>query len=241
MEIGAVHRLPDGDPARSPSCHRIPCDQTSDRKTARLLRVGAKSVKLRLIVGDFVKWLGNRSPPWAAYQALMSGQMIALDKQPGIRPVRVQDTWRRMMAKCLLKVAGTEAKAACDTTQLVGGLEAGIEGAIHAMHILWDEHNKEEGWGFLLIDARNAFNEENRTAMLWAVQHEWPSGAKFTFNYYRHWATLVVRDTCDGSGHFLHSKDGVTQGDPLDMISYDIGVLPLIRELHNSHPRVTQP
>ena len=60
------------------------------------------------------------------------------------------------------------------------------------------------------------------------------------FNCYLHWATLVVRDTGDGSGHFLHSKGGVTQGDPLAMIAYDIGVLPLIRELQKSHPRVTQ-
>ena len=77
--------------------------------------------------------------------------------------------------------------------------------------------------------------------MIWAVQHEWPSGAQFTFNFYRHCAMLVVRDTGDGSGHFLHSKEGVTQGDPLAMIAYGIGVLPLIRELQNAYPRVTQP
>ena len=124
-------------------------------------------------------------PPWAAYRALMSGRMIALDKQPWIRPVVVGETWRQLMAKCLLKVAGAEAKCACGTTQLAGGLEAGIEGAIHAMRVLFEEHRKEEDWGFLLIDARNAFNEENWTAMLWAVRHEWPSGAKFTFNCYR--------------------------------------------------------
>ena len=131
-----------------------------------LLRFGAASAELRLIVGDFVEWLGNGRPPWAAYQALMSSRLIALDKQPGIRPVGVGEKWRCMMAKCLLKVARTEAKAACGTTQLAGGLEAGIEGAIHGMRVLWDKHKKEEDWGFLLIDARNAFNEENRTAML---------------------------------------------------------------------------
>ena len=83
------------------------------------------------------------------------------------------------------------------------------------MRLMWEQHSKEEDWGFLLIDARNLFNEENRTAMLLAVRHEWPGGAQFTFNFYHHWATLVVRNTPDGSGHFLHSKEGVTQGDPL--------------------------
>ena len=74
------------------------------------------------------------------------------------------------------------------------------------MRVLWEEQSQEEDWGFLLIDARNVFNEENRTDMIWAVRHEWPSDLQFTFNCYRHWATLVVRETGDGSGHFMHSK-----------------------------------
>ena len=77
--------------------------------------------------------------------------------------------------------------------------------------------------------------------MLWAVQHEWPGGAQFTFNCYRHWAMLVVRKTTIGSGHFLHSKESVTQGDPLSMIAYGIGVLPLICVLRRAHPHIMQP
>ena len=91
-----------------------------------LLRFGSASAELRLIVGEFIEWMSNGQPPWAAYPALMSGRLIALNKQQGIRPVGVGETWRRLMAKCLLKVAGPEAKAACGTTQLAGGLEAGI-------------------------------------------------------------------------------------------------------------------
>ena len=68
--------------------------------------------------------------------------------------------------------SGQEAKAACGTDQLACGVEAGIEGAIHAAHLQWAQHSQEEDWGFLLIDARNTFNEEKRTAMLWAVRHE---------------------------------------------------------------------
>ena len=54
----------------------------------------------------------------------MAKELAAQDKQPGIRPVGVGETWHRIMAKCLLKVAGPEAKSACGTTQLAGGLEA---------------------------------------------------------------------------------------------------------------------
>ena len=105
-----------------------------------LLRFGAASSELRMIVGDFVEYLGNRRPPWADYRALMSSRLIVLDKQPRIRPVGVGETWKRIMAKFLLRVVGAEAKAACGTTHLAGGVEAGIEGAIHAMRVLWEEH-----------------------------------------------------------------------------------------------------
>ena len=51
----------------------------------------------------------------------------------------------------------------------------------------------------------------------------------------------MVRDTEDGSGNFLHRKEGLTQEEPLAMIAFGIGVLPLIRELQEAPPRVTQP
>ena len=74
----------------------------------------------------------------------MSGRLIALDKQPGIRPVVLGETWRRIMEKCLLRLEGPEAKESCGTAQLTGGVVVGIEGAIHAMRVLWEEHNQEE-------------------------------------------------------------------------------------------------
>ena len=45
----------------------------------------------------------------------------------------------------------------------------------------------------------------------------------------------------DGSIQFLHSKSGNTQGCSLDMITYGIGILPLINFLCITHPHATQP
>ena len=90
------------------------------------LKFGAASGELRLIVGDCTKWMGNGLPPWSAYKALMSGRLIALDKQPGIKLVLVGETWQILKAKCLLRVTGLKAKSAYGTTNLAGGVEAGI-------------------------------------------------------------------------------------------------------------------
>ena len=84
------------------------------------------------------------------------------------------------------------------------------------------------GWGILLVDECNVFNEKNRTSILWVVRYEWPSVAQFTFNCKRHWSTLVIRDG-QGKGHFLHSKEEVMQGDPFVMIEYGLKCFPLIR------------
>ena len=83
-------------------------------------------------------------PPWAAHQDMMSGRMIALDKQLGVRTVRVGENWQRLMENCLVRVTGQEAKAACGTEQLASSAEFGIEGGIHAMQLLWAHHSQEE-------------------------------------------------------------------------------------------------
>jgi hypothetical protein len=77
------------------------------------------------------------------------------------------------------------------------------------MQALWDLHETEENWGFLLIDASNAFNEQNPMEMLWAVQDEWPSGTRFVFNCDRHWAVLVIQGN-GGHGVFIYSKEGLS-------------------------------
>ena len=65
-----------------------------------------------------------------------------------------------------MKVASPEAKEACGADNLCEGMEVRIEGGIHNMRLLLGKHAQEEDWGFLSIDLRNLFNEENWTAML---------------------------------------------------------------------------
>jgi hypothetical protein len=132
------------------------------------------------------------------------GRLIALDKCPGIRPVGIGEIWSRLIAKVIFVEAGPEAKNACSDNQLCAGLEAGIEGGIHAVNQFWKEIELEESNGFLLVDARNAFNELSRAAMLWTVRHEWSSGVRFVFNCYKRWAILGIRGQEEGSFLVIH-------------------------------------
>ena len=76
--------------------------------------------------------------------------------------------------------------------------------------------------------------------MLWDNRHGWPVSARCGFNYYRHWLTLVIRGK-GGTVGLSFTKEGVTQGDPLSMFGYGIGILPLIRKLKLEFLAVKQP
>ena len=84
--------------------------------------------------------------------------------------------------------------------------------------------------GVLLVDAQNAFNSVNHVGALWNARVLWPRCSLFLFNSYRGYAKLLIQRF----GHFLLSKEGVTQGDPLSMMLYAVAVLPLIRFLEDS-------
>ena len=69
-------------------------------------------------------------------------------------------------------------------------LQAGVEGAIHAMRELCQE-NRGTGWGLLLVDAKNAFNSLNRAAALWNARVQQPCCSRFLFNTYCAYASLI--------------------------------------------------
>ena len=108
------------------------------------------------------------------------------------------------------------------------------------MCLLWKHNYQEEDCGFLLIDALNAFNEDNSMETLQSVRYKCPNGAQFTLNCCTHWNTLVLSNA-GGSGHCLYIKYRVTDGYPLSIIDDYMWILPLIHELRDAHLQVTQP
>ena len=98
-----------------------------------LLRFGCASEEFRVVIASLGDWMANSPPPWVAYRALMACCLVALDKKPGVRPVGIGETLRQALAKLVIRAAGDQAKKACGNLQLCAGLEAGIEGATHAV------------------------------------------------------------------------------------------------------------
>ena len=100
---------------------------------------GRASAELREVMVDWAEWLANEMPDWAAYRGLTTRRLLALDKEPGTRPVGIGSIWLRYIAKLLLAETAAEAKSECGCLQLCAGLEAGTEGGLHSVHAKMEE------------------------------------------------------------------------------------------------------
>ena len=169
-----------------------------------LLRYGAHSATLRESVASAARRLANSLVSWSEIRCLMASRLVALDKCPGVRPIGIGETLRRLIGKAVGMVTRYDVEEVCGIDQLCAGMRAGIEGAVHAINDLFDEHSND-GWGVLLVDAANAFNSINRLALLWNARVLWPRCSFFLFNTYRGWAPLILK----GSPVMLYSREGV--------------------------------
>ena len=72
---------------------------------------------------------------------MMYDGFIALDEQPGVRPVGFEETWHQLLAKYVLKVIVPEATHKFNDGQLCTVLKAGIDGAVHGVQSIWDTNS----------------------------------------------------------------------------------------------------
>ena len=120
----------------------------------------------------------------------MSCRLIALDKRPGIRPIGIGECLRRLLAKSTSDCTKGDLSEYFGIDQLAGGLEAGIEGAIHSLSDLFDSQI-ENGVG-LLMDAKNEFNPLKRSTAMLNIRRTWPRSCRFLFNCYQGDSPLIV-------------------------------------------------
>ena len=147
---------------------------------------------------------------------LLACRLIALDKHPGVRPIGIGDTARRIIAKAALFTIRPDVQAATGCIQLCGGQISGIEAAVHAVRSAFA---LDENEAVLLVDASNALN---RQVALHNISRICPPLSTILINIYRAPTHLFV------NGETILSQEGTTQGDPLAMPMY---ALALIKEL----------
>ena len=127
---------------------------------------------------------------------------------------------RRIVGKVVVSVVRNDIISSVGSLQVCTGHEGGCESAIHVMLSI----SEEEGTAtMMLIDAGNAFNAINREAFLRNIFIICPVIATFVRNCYGLPSRLFVI-----GGSEILSSEGTTQGDPIAMAIYAIGIIPLI-------------
>ena len=179
------------------------------------------SDNLRVAISRFSKILCiEKISDLESIAPILACRLIPLDKCPGLRPIGVGEVLRRIIAKAVMWLTRNDLQTAAGGLQLCVGVPGGAEAGIHAMRSIFEDDNTE---GILQIDASNAFNSINRRVLLHNINYICPEIAIFVNNCYGKPVRLFVT-----GGIEIESSEGTTQGDPIAMPVYAVGLLPLI-------------
>ncbi|CEM03378.1 unnamed protein product [Vitrella brassicaformis CCMP3155] len=269
-------------PEELPKCRPAVVTEAHIERAARQIRGGAGPVagdarvwealllkydaskQLREAFARATNKINSENVDWRTIAALRDARLIALDKQPGVRPIGIGEVPFRIMTKAICIAARREVEQACGTLQLCAGQQGGIEAACHVVSSLMTGEPLEPIHpppseapadnaasspappppplppicvkAMLALDGTNAWNTTARPNALWQVRRWWPSASRFIWNVYKFPARLHVGR---GTPH-LYSREGVTQGDPAASLIFACASLPMFEELQRHHPRVIQ-
>ena len=157
---------------------------------------------------------------YESLEALLASQLIPLNKSPGVRPIGIGEVLRRIIGKAVMSVVKKDVVQAAGSLQVCAGQVAGVETAIHSMVDLFET---DDSAAVLQIVDSNAFNSLNRNVFLHNIEVICPEISNFVINCYTSPSRLFVR----GKGELI-SKEGTTQGDPIAMGLYALGITPLM-------------
>ena len=173
-------------------------------------------------------------------EAITSCRLIPLDKKPGCRPIGIGEVIRRIIGKSIMDVVKEDVKKAVGNLQVCAGQFAGCEAAIHSVREIYNDPECE---AVLMVDAANAFNNINREATLHNIKVKCPSFAQYVENMYKEPASLFVSNGIQRGSNEMEvilSSEGTTQGDPVAMAMYALGLLNLQQNIKYDETRVKQ-
>ena len=127
--------------------------------------------------------------------------LVALDKNPGVRPIGIGEAARRIIAKAILNVTREDIQQAAGSLPLCAGQMAGAEAAIHGMNLAFYDEGSD---AVLLVDAIHTFNLLKRQPALHKIRYLCSSIATVIINTYREPTDLFV------DGYSILSQEGTT-------------------------------
>ena len=197
-------------------------------------KFGATSTQLCNAIAALARKLA--SSPCQHLHALTASRLIPLNKNPGCRPIGIGEVLRRIIGKCIMEVTKDDVRAAAGNLQVCAGQQAGGEAAIHAMRKIYERDDCE---AVLLVDASNAFNSINRKATLHNIKIKCPSLAQFVENTYKEPVDLYIStNRAHVRDNVIQSTEGTTQGDPVAMAMYALGLSALQYKINHESTRV---
>ena len=97
--------------------------------------------------------------------------------------------------------------------------------------------HKSEPGGMTLYDAHNGFSNLIRLEILYMLSHHWPDWGQLDFNWYKHWAQLLLHQNRQQTA-ILIIREGVAQEQHLSMLLYQINLTSLAEDLQVVDPEL---
>ena len=113
------------------------------------------SIELCKTIAKLSYTIASKVVPHENLTAYNSCRLIALDKNPEVRPIVIGEVLGRLIGKTITQCRKSDLKNLQKNFQLCLGQKCAMENAIH---ILRKEFEQAETEAILLIDAENAFN-----------------------------------------------------------------------------------
>ena len=117
-----------------------------------LTHFGHQSVEISKTVAKIVKKLATEELNPELMEPYSACRIIPLDKNPGVRPIRIGDVMRRIIGRAITKRLKNKLMSVGLKYQHCLGQKCGIE---YAIHTLRDQYSKTSADAVLLIDAEN--------------------------------------------------------------------------------------
>ena len=155
-----------------------------------------------------------------AVKLLFSSNLTALKKKDGgIRPVAVDNVFRRLAAKVGCYAVYRAVSHELWPIQLGVSDKGGAEAAVHAVRtFITNNIDSNDHKIISRLDIMNAFNSVRRDHVLQTRLDRTPEIAELSFLAYSKPSSVIA------SGHSITSSTGVQQGDPIDPLLFALAV-----------------